>query len=196
MLLALSGKAQYFRNHVYNRKAAYLEIMGNGIFYSLNYEYLFRDNGIKMGLRGGPCYFINMFSFNKPTVMTGNIEFVAFDGKKNHHLELGAGLNYRYQYYKRTETGYTASIVNNDTIISSYTRTYKYSTTGPAAVLRIGYRYQHHDGGIVFRAGWTPMFHFMNREKIKMNDQIISSVPIPLRSRLGYFGVSIGYSFY
>jgi len=46
-LLSFSGKAQFFTNAVFNRKAMYVAVFGTAIGANLNYEYLHADHGIK-----------------------------------------------------------------------------------------------------------------------------------------------------
>lgn len=190
--LSVESKAQryFFSNHVFNRKAVYLEGLGTGGFYSINYEYLFHDYGLKQGFRGGPSFFINFLDANKPKVFTGNLEYVAFGFGGVHHLEFGVGMQYCFQTYK-TEVPYYSA----DTVLIGY-HTYKYNSSGPSLVPRIGYRYQDPDGGFVIRVGYTPLFSFLGRSKTYMEGTLISKEKIPFSTKFLWGGISIGLSFY
>ena len=82
----------YFRNQVFNPHSAYLEVMGNARFYSVNYEYLFHDYGVKQGIRAGAGVFPNIFDANKPLCIHATTEYIGFWLGRNHHLEWGQAL--------------------------------------------------------------------------------------------------------
>jgi hypothetical protein len=188
----------YFRNLVYNRKSVYLEVMGNGKYYSVNYEWLFHDYGIKHGVRGGAGVFPNFLNVNRPLCITGLAEYVGFWLSRYHHIEWGAGLTYRYESYTKTstETGVTVTgAPAYDTVAYTTTHTLNSKLTGPIVVGRLGYRYQDPNGGLLIRAGWTPMFYLMNKEKLTY-DGITTVTAMPFSMSFMSFGVSIGYNFW
>ena len=111
-----------FRHH-----SIYLELGGNSVLYSLNYDYsLSLSEGAKLALGAGlGLYSIDSYS-DGPFPTKANLFFFTPEanilfGKNSHHFETGASL-LLFQI--------------------------------PA--LRIGYRYQPRKGGFLFRAGFTP----------------------------------------
>ncbi len=187
----------YFKNQVFNPHSAYLEIMGNARFYSVNYEFLFHDYGVKQGIRAGAGVFPNFFIANKPLCIHVTSEYVGFWLGRNHHIEWGGGVTYRYETYTRNSTEKTYQFVPpTDTIPVYINHTYKSTTSGPIITVRLGYRYQDPEGGLLIRAGWIPMFYLMNREKIVYDDQQISNNKLPLIKRMMNFGVSIGWNWW
>lgn len=191
---------QFFDNVVYNRKALYGEIYGNGLGASVNYEYLFHDHTVKQGIRGGPGFFVNFLAPNSPTIISGNIEYISFAGARNHHLEWGLGLSYQYKYYRQNyqTTSYLVTVNGSSTDTTTYytDHTYKYQRTGPAIVPRIGYRYESPDGGLIVRIGYTPLIYLFNSEKEFIDGTKISSKLTTFGTNFAWGGLSIGFSFY
>lgn len=198
LFISFNLRAQiYFRNLLYNPHSAYLEVLGNGRFYSLNYEYLVRDFGIKQGIRVGAGAFPNFFDAKKPWCMTGIIEYNGFWLSRNHHIEWGAGISYRYDTYTKDITEKTFQIVPpSDTIPLTLSHTLTGITSGLILNGRLGYRYQDPDGGLVIRVGWVPLFYLMNKEKLIYDDVIISKTKLPFSNRMMSFGVSIGWNWW
>lgn len=192
----IKSNAQLFDNVVYNRKAVYVEVYGTGIGATLNYEYLFKDNVVKTGIRGGAGYFSNFVEENSPNILSANLEYVSFGGARNHHLEWGLGLVYQYKFYKSVFQTPKTTIVGSDTIIYFESHDYKYQRTGPAVVPRIGYRYESPDGGLVVRVGYTPLLYLINKEKEFIDGTNYSTTSIPFATKFAWGGVSIGFSFY
>lgn len=79
----------------YNRNSIYLELFGNGLFYSVNYERSFEQN---LSVRIGGSYF--------PNVGSGFISF-------GPHVTLPILLNYHLKINKNTllETGFGSTLV-------------------------------------------------------------------------------------
>jgi hypothetical protein len=187
---------QMFNNTVYNRKAVYAEVFGTGLGATLNYEYLLQDNFVKKGFRLGGGYFVNFLEDHSPRIISGNVEYVSFAGTLKHHLEWGLGATYQYKYYKETVQSIAYYVTNSDTVGVYTDHDYKFKRTGPAIVPRIGYRYEDPDGGLVIRVAWTPALYLMNSEKEYYDGAQISKKFIPFSTKLGWAGVSIGFSFY
>lgn len=190
------SSAQIFSNFAYNRKAIYAEVYGNSLGASLNYEYKYRDQGLKQGVRFGAGYFPNFLEENTPTIISANAEYFAFSGAREHHLEWGIGATYHYKYYKQTYQEMTYYVSNNDTVRIYTDHQYKYQRTGPAILPRIGYRYESPDGGLVIRVGYTPVIYLLNKEKEFYDGTEISKTSIPFATKFAWGGVSIGFSFY
>ena len=109
--------------------SVYVELGGNSLFYSLNYDYTFSlSRGCKLAVGSGLSYFVTSSYENSDTPEDKPFLFVTpavnfLFGKKSHHLEIGM------------------SAIN---------------LVMPSA--RIGYRYQPAKGGFFFRIGYTPLF--------------------------------------
>jgi hypothetical protein len=195
-LISFSSKAQFFTNTVFNRKAAYLEVFGTGIGATANYEYLYKDNGIKQGIKGGAGYFADLFDANQPRILSGNLEYITFAGSRQHQIEAGLGLAFQYKYYQKNWQSPTYYISNSDTLTTYTDHQYKFRRVGPAVVPRIGYRYQTPDGGLVLRVAYTPLLYFINTEKEFYDGAVLSKTSIPFQTKMAWGGISIGFSFY
>jgi hypothetical protein len=132
----------------FRRNAIYVEVLGAGIAYSLNYEYRISK---QIGLRAGFSswsFSTDLFSSN------GRSSFTEFPlmvnyliGNHINHLELGLG----------TVVGF---ISNQDSYFwgSGYSSK-DHFVIGTAA---IGFRMEPNDGGFMFRIAFTPFFTFKN----------------------------------
>ena len=129
----------------YKHNAIYAELLGQGILYSINYDYLITNN---LSLRAG------FSSWSIPAIffIDGDLSFTGYPvmvnyltGSENSHLEIGAGI----MPVKLSITGHDvffgADIFGDETIVMG---------TGTLA-----YRYQQRDGGLLFRIGLTPFFY-------------------------------------
>jgi hypothetical protein len=134
------------------RNALYLELGGSSGRYAVNYSRIIHQKGkLKLNASTGFALWHNTFSFgpNGPKETTWlpaiPIEFTAFWGRSNHHLEFGIGL-----------ISYLESIAQFDTGPPfQETRKIVYGAVLP---IRIGYRYQKPGGGFFYRVGYTPFF--------------------------------------
>lgn len=123
------------------RHALYLELLGNGGIYSLNYELAVG----RVGVRLGGSYFamkadggvgearVSVASF------PGMIEYRVFGAI--HSFEVGAGVT---TFLVRSDTRVLFSRVASNNVLTAATAT-------------VGYRYAPREGGLVFRAGFTPL---------------------------------------
>jgi hypothetical protein len=118
----------------------YLELMGNGGLYSLNYDRLFTEN---IGARIGFMYFeTEDFLFGTDIeLFLIPITLNYLVGSENHKFELGIG----------------PVIVFGSAGFFGYESV---SGSGVGGTATIGYRYQPIDGGFLFRIGFTPYFGF------------------------------------
>lgn len=115
----------------------FVEVMGNGLFYSVNYDTRFSGSD-GLGARGGIGYIaIAGASLTSIPVMV-NYLF----GKEKHYFEVGGGATYVF-----------ASTGNNFGPMME-----KDSGSALLGTLNLGYRFQPADGGIMFRGGLTPFF--------------------------------------
>jgi hypothetical protein len=125
------------------KNTVFLEVGGNGPLYSINYDrILIKKTNWKLAGRIGFMYFndnrgLLENSENKQSSIPIELSFLK--GKSNHNLELGLGIT-------PLSKGYL------DKAGKDYTRV---ATSG-----RIGYRYQKSNGGLFFKAGFTPITFF------------------------------------
>lgn len=125
------------------RNIVYMEILGNGFYYSLNYERIFSDkNNIKLGGRIGITH-MNFGSSSNKNIGTGiPMEFVHIGGKGKHHFELGFGIT---PLYYRDIRGYYG-----ESDYMTFTSFY-----------RIGYRFcdfsKEGKNGAFFKIGLLPL---------------------------------------
>lgn len=134
-----------------DRKAknlVYLELLGNGGLYSINYERMLSND---LSARLGFSYFSISASASssdgsqssaKASIVTAPALFNYMVGGKNHKLEMGAGAT--LIYVSASASGGAASASGEGVGVAG---------TGVA-----GYRYSPADGGFVFRVGYTPLF--------------------------------------
>ncbi len=121
------------------KNAFYAELLGSGLFFSLNYDYRL---GEKFGLRGGIGFIGNDnsfgssgFSYNN-TALTIPLGLNVMLGKGNRYFDVGAGITY---------------VKDNGGELSQ-----EYSPiTGS---LNFSFRYQPLGGGVMFKVGISPIF--------------------------------------
>ena len=137
------------------QNSIHLELLGNGLIYSLNYERIIVENfGARLGI--GYWQVNESGGDNKTTLMTVPVMVNYLLGSKSSKLELGVGICY-INYSEATE---------------EFLGVDESATLGTAT---FAYRYQRPEGGIMFRAGVTPLF---------------GSIGFQL-----WFGVGFGYAF-
>ncbi|HTF03234.1 MAG TPA: hypothetical protein VK826_04380 [Bacteroidia bacterium] len=108
------------------RSTVYVELLGSGALYSLNYDRLFlKKDAFGLSARVGLSYMTQVHSFYIPVAING------LWGKRNHHLELSAGVTF--------------------ILIQDENNILKTTGTEIAYVPAIGYRFQKNDGGFFFR---------------------------------------------
>lgn len=131
------------------KNAVYLELLGNGGLYSVNYERALMD---RVTARIGFSYLSLGASSTdstgqqtnaKLTFITAPVMANYLVGDRNHNLELGAGALLVYAGGEVSGSGTGASAEG----------------VGVAGTATVGYRYQPVDGGFLFKAGFTPIFN-------------------------------------
>jgi hypothetical protein len=129
------------------RNSIYVELLGHGGLYSVNYDYRLGD---KISLRVG----ISIWSMSMDMIIfqLNDVKFRSFPimvnyliGERSHRLELGVGL---MPTYISTGPGTFFYIINSNPS--------GHETILPV-IATVGYRYQPEKGGIIFRAGATPI---------------------------------------
>lgn len=145
-LFVQNGHAQQSEPQ-FSKHAVYAELFGQGILYSLNYDYRFREN---MSVRAG----FSSWSINPLwLLMTGKLSFTGFPvtanyllGNGDHRLETGLGFMPATITVEGNDIFFGAEIHEKETVVFG---------TATAA-----YRVQPEDGGFLFRIGLTPLFTF------------------------------------
>lgn len=132
------------------RNTIYAELLGPGILYSINYDYLITP---KVSIRAG------FSKWSLPVVFFlmngGPLDFTGFPvalnylaGEGNSRLEFGAGVVPMFLSVEG-EGIFGGRIRGKATLFSE--------------TAAVGYRYQPIDGGFVFRIGFTPLFINFNK---------------------------------
>lgn len=147
------------------RSANYIELLGNGGLYSLNYDYIYyyREK-FKMSGRVGASLFPNGYYIEQSYVIESNFIFL----KNPHHIEIGPGLTLQRKF---NPTCADPSIYRWESIWFG--------------MFRFGYRYQPQDDGFFLRAGITPVFY-------RKSD---CGVEFPVTQTWFWAGVAVGVTF-
>jgi hypothetical protein len=123
---------------------AFVEVLGNGLLYSANYELYVRP--WNMGFRAGTSFFTTKIS---DSVLSHNYTLVTvplvanyYVGTVHHKLQLGLGATLLY------------TRLSTDALGNSYGTD---NGLGAAATAIIGYRYFPADRGFSFGLGFTPL---------------------------------------
>ena len=135
-IFSLAAKAQDLPAN----RSIFIEGLGNGLTYSINYDTRFGPGASGFGGRGGfgfiPVQGVNITTF--PFVLNYLL------GRNNHYFEFGVGA--------------TILAVGSNNNNGNITRSEFDRTTGMGATLSLGYRYQPLNGGWMFRGGLAPIF--------------------------------------
>jgi hypothetical protein len=200
--LIQSSKAQMYDGRYFNRNGVFLEILGNGNMYSLNYERLIKDAGrVKHGWRLGGGYSpIAIGKTGKISLLDVPLEYNFFFLRKKHHPEIGLGFTYERLSIKSIipETHYNTSvtITSTDTIITiskeEHEHVQKLITTRFMIVPRIGYRYEKPNGRLSIRVGFTPLITVYGIAKTTLDGETIAKSPTGF-SIQWWGGIAIGY---
>jgi hypothetical protein len=119
------------------RNAFYIELLGNGLLYSVNYDRLFAD---QISGRVGLMVIGAANDSSAAAVIAAPIMANYLFGRGNSHFEAGIGV-----------TVMTGAVENVEGIEDE-------GFSGAVGTATLGYRYQRPGGGFVFRAGLTPFF--------------------------------------
>ena len=126
-----------------DRNALYGELGGNGTYYSFNDDRsLYQKNAFALGGRiGFSLYPQDHFTQFFPVLP---LELNALLGKNKHHLEVGLGITPHQEYRFKVD--------QTEGNIAQAGREVNWFNT-----LRLGYRYQKPEGGLLVRTGLTPI---------------------------------------
>jgi hypothetical protein len=118
----------------------FVEFLGNGLFYSVNYDTRFSKKVDGLGGKVGFGYIgVDGDHYSSFPFLVNYLK-----GKEGHYFEMGVGANYLVADYKN------GGGVTESPEIAKW--------EGWSGNMSLGYRYQPIDGGFLFRAGITPMF--------------------------------------
>ncbi|MHA7128474.1 hypothetical protein [Algoriphagus namhaensis] len=120
-------------------RGVYVELFGNGLFYSVNYDQRFDRRLDGLGYKVGISY-LAVDGVAVATVPFGLNYLLGKDGK---YFEMGLGGTY------------LAGVDRTNTFASSDERNFG---DGMIGTMTFGYRREPTDGGFLFRASMTPVF--------------------------------------
>jgi len=130
----------------FSRNAIYVEVLGQGILYSVNYDHRFTPH---IGLRAGFTTWVLDLVIIPEMRFTGFPIMINYlTGEGTSHLELGIGVIPMILSSPERENFLGLFHVEERTM------------TTVLATATVGYRAQPQDGGFVFRIGLTPFFTF------------------------------------
>lgn len=172
LIFAQSSKSLKVKGQKFSRNSFYVEILGNSIPTTVNYEHIWTKNGfLNIGTSIGTFYLpIDKF----PTV-NGTFETNFLFGKSANMFECSFGWTTAYFQYRPEDKDDQHYFLLNQTF-------------------RLGYRYQKPEGGFFFRGGLV-----MASNKLMVSDDIIKTLAwnFLIRKNVQYAmpGISLGYSF-
>lgn len=151
-----------FNNRTGRSAGIFLEGLGNGILYSLNYDTRFKKSERDgWGLRAGlGLLSINVVDTNlnvKGKAILNIVPLVAsyLIGKKRNALELGLGTTFLYARLKNLKGSDFSSIDVGNDVLDEPLKAFTICLTSV-----VGYRYTSLRNGLIFRAGIAPYIGF------------------------------------
>ena len=130
----------------YTRHSLYFELFGQGIFYSVNYEFRFSPAvSARIGFTSWtlPSFFV--LGIGDVNIKAVPVTMSYLTGEGNSHFELGAGA-----------IMYSASVEGN--WLWGTSNAGAHTESGVLGTATIGYRYQPTRSGLLFKIGFTPIF--------------------------------------
>jgi hypothetical protein len=140
LLLLIMSSESFAQESTRERgRGVYMELLGNGLVYSFNYDQRFEKRFDGLGFKAGLSYFaVEGSSFT--TVPVG-LNYLL--GKNGKYFEMGAGAT----IVRAADNTNTFSVGDSRTV-----------GTGAIGHMVFGYRREPVDGGFLFRASMTPLF--------------------------------------
>ena len=181
------------------KNTIFLEAGGQSLFYSLNYDRLFRihkkiQNSFECGFSILPHYKYLDFDYIISTPISCNFLI----GKSNNKLEIGIGLTAMF-----IGNYWTSNPDMHDSYSNHEINYYEENTRSIDFSPKLGYRFQKAEGGFFFRATLTPMLplgHSSVKKELNFdeypihhfNDKISS---FTTRDFYYWMGISLGWTF-
>ena len=142
-----------FSQETYSKNNIYIELLGKGFYYSINYERkLFRLNEIiSTNASIGISVFPGLTSIEKSTDILLPVENNFCFSKQNHHAVVGYGTtfwSYKVNYIDIDNTN-----LSQQPLPPSLIRVNEWF-----AHLLLEYRFQKPSGGFLFKVGYCPLF--------------------------------------
>lgn len=126
------------------RNATYVELLGSGGVFSLNFER--RVGAVHMRAGVGSWTAADLFGAGETSIVTVPVTLSRVRGSGRHHLEAGGGLTLGHR---------------------KFTSAFDGGTTGSGFLTLtglVGYRYQKPGSGFLFRAMFTPLYGLGDEE--------------------------------
>jgi hypothetical protein len=140
------------RNHFF------LELLGNGGAYSINYERFLADRWtVRLGFSEWSSQ--GFWSNNENTYLLVPVTSSLLFGKGSNFLEVGGGVVWG-RITKKYDNGIAPTEKRIVTNLTGF----------------LGYRHQHPYGGFVFRAGFTPFYSLNNENKAWPDEDFTPSI--------------------
>jgi hypothetical protein len=204
ILPALLFGQKSFNDSIIKRNTIYIEIGGQGIIGSLNYDKLFRvKKKVKTSFSCGLTTFGNYTANNYDEYWGIPLSYNFLFGKRNSHLELGIGFTVFAEVYLDEYTYVTTPYPLSPTYFQGhgfYTNQVDFATY---LTPKIGYRFQKPNGGFFFRVAFTPLINFANRYagvvkngvryEPATHDWFIGGLDI-IGSDMPWLGIALGYT--
>ncbi len=183
------------------KNTIFLEAGGQSLFYSLNYDRLFRihkkiQNNFELGLSIIPK------NKNSDYVISTPVSCNFLIGKSNNKLEIGIGLTAMFvRKFSYSQPDY------DDPFGNKYIHFYEKNEKSIYFSPKIGYRFQKADGGFFFKAMVTPIIPFTFSSFIKERNVDVQTIFVPYyyskRQQTSFtkgdfyswLGFSLGYTF-
>jgi hypothetical protein len=122
-------------------RAVYMEVLGNGFGYSLNYDQRFQERFDGLGFKAGGSY----FGVDGVSVATFPIGINYLLGGQGKYFEMGLGSTYILASGKTNIPGIGKDRTSGNLFLGN---------------MIFGYRSEPVDGGFLFRASFTPFFGY------------------------------------
>lgn len=139
LLLSVSTISFAQENTRKRGRGVYMELFGNGLGYSFNYDQRFDKRFDGLGFKAGLSY----FAIDGNSVATLPVGLNYLLGKNGKYFEMGAGAT-----FLRAEDSTNAFAVGDSRSVG----------TGTVGHMIFGYRREPEEGGFLFRASMTPLF--------------------------------------
>lgn len=136
-----------------NKNAIYLELLGSGLFYSINYDrILITKTKLALSGRIGLSYFpiTNFWDFHTFSIP---LELNLLIGKENKYFEIGLSSLYQQNF---DEMNTSRSLFGS---------------------FRLGYRYQKNDDGLIYRIGLTPLLPIILDDEYQLDVDFVPAIP-------------------
>lgn len=162
------------------KNSVYAELLGKGFYYSLNYERNIFEINEKLSIQGsaGFCLVNGFTDYEKTMDFTMPLELNFRYNLGNHNIVAGYGTTY-WKYYL-PDIPINSSNWDQQPIAPELKK-----VTEWFAHMVMEYRWQKPEGGLMAKAGWSPLF-FAKMENFKYQKKV---------NFANSFNIGVGYSF-